>query len=136
MPNPVTFSNPPQLSKPMGYSHVADTHGRIIFISGQVPQDVNGALVGKDDFAAQVTQVFENLKVAIESVGGTFGNIAKLTCFVSDRVAATELPVFREIRDRYVNGQSPPASSLVFISRLVRPEWMIEVEAMAVIGHE
>lgn len=131
----VRLSSPATLSKPTGYSHVAEVSGgRIVYIAGQVSFDKEGQLVGKDDFAAQVNQVFENLKAAVESAGGSFKDIIKLNYFCSSRVDRTQLPKLRDIRDRYVNVSSPPVSTFVFVSDLVRPEWLIEVEAVAVIG--
>ena len=127
--------NPPAIHKPMGYSHVAEVHGgKIVYIAGQVAQDASGALVGKDDLRAQVQQIFTNLNAAVESAGGTVHDIIKLNWFCCDSVPATDLPGLREVRDRFVNTQAPPVSTFVFVSRLVRPEWMIEVEAVAVIG--
>ncbi|HTE41656.1 MAG TPA: RidA family protein [Steroidobacteraceae bacterium] len=130
----VRFSNPLTLPKPLGYSQIAEVSGgRTVFIAGQVAQDAGGAIVGKDDFQAQVAQVFTNLRAAVESVGGVFDDIVKLTCFCCDSVPASELPALREIRNRFVNGQTPPTSSFVFVSRLVREEFLIEIEAVAVI---
>jgi len=129
------ISSPSTIHKPTGYSHVAEVHGgKIVYIAGQVAQDASGALVGKDDLRAQVQQIFTNLKAAVESAGGTCHDIIKLNWFCCDRVQATEMPGLREIRDQFINTQAPPVSTFVFVSRLVRPEWMIEVEAVAVVG--
>jgi len=125
------FVNPPTLPKPNGYSHVVEVRrGTTIIISGQVALDSAGNLVGRGDFVAQTEQVFKNIKAALESVGASYKDVAKLTIFVVDR---SQVPALREIRDRYVNTASPPASSLVQVQGLVRDEFLIEIEATAVV---
>ena len=126
----VNHLNPPALPKPNGYSHVgAVTGGRTLYISGQIALDRNGALVGAGDLRAQTRQVFENLKVALQASGARLENVVKLTVFMTD---VSGLPAFREVRDVYFT-QKPPASSLVQVSRLVRPDLLIEIEAVAVV---
>jgi len=126
--------NPQGLSSPLGYSQVAEiSGGKLVHISGQVSLDASGVLVGQDDFPAQVECTFQNLKTAVEAAGGTFGDIVKLNYYCVERVNPDQLPVLREIRDRFVNVEKPPASTFVFVSRLVRPEWLIEIEATAVV---
>lgn len=134
-PTPVRIFNPDTMAKPTaGYSHVAKVSGgKIVFIAGQVAQDRNGNLVGKDDFRAQVQQVFENLKAAVEAAGGDFTNVVKLNYYCAENVDPAQIPVVREIRDKYVNTANPPTSTFVVVKRLVRPEWLIEVEAVAVV---
>ncbi len=130
-PPSARFSNPPALSKPRGYSHVAEViNGRAVYIAGQVSLDKDGNLVGKDDFRAQCTQVFENLKAALESVGANFSHVVKLNNYFVDM---SNLVAFREIRDKYVNAQSPPASTAVEVRKLAREEWLVEIEAVAII---
>jgi enamine deaminase RidA (YjgF/YER057c/UK114 family) len=127
--------NPETMAKPTaGYSHVAEvTGGKLIYIAGQVAIDRSGNLVGKDDFRAQVQQVFENLKSAVEASGGNFHDVVKLNYYCAESVDPAMVPVVREIRDKYVNTANPPVSTFVVVKRLVRPEWLIEVEAVAVV---
>ena len=123
-------SNPPALHKPMGYTHVVEAAPRrTIYISGQVAFDQSGALVGPGDLKAQTEQVFKNLKTALESCGATLENVAKITIFMLD---ATQIQTYRDVRDRYFSGNLP-ASTLVQVGRLARPEWLIEIEAIALI---
>ena len=131
----VRIFNPDTLVKPtVGYSQVAEvTSGKVVYIAGQISQDKSGNLVGKDDFRAQVTQVFENLKAAVEAAGGTFNDVVKLNYFCAESVDPSQIPAVREIRDKYVNTAAPPTSTFVVVKRLVRPEWMIEIEAVAVV---
>jgi enamine deaminase RidA (YjgF/YER057c/UK114 family) len=123
------------LPPPAGFSQIAAIPpGRQLFaISGQMSRDSQGELVGPGDFLAQVTQAFENLRLAAEAAGGSFANIVKLNYYCVAAVPQTELAVIREVRDRFVDTQDPPASTFVFVSRLVREEWLIEIEALAVV---
>jgi enamine deaminase RidA (YjgF/YER057c/UK114 family) len=127
--------NPETMAKPTaGYSHVAEvTGGKVVYIAGQVAIDRSGNMVGKDDFRAQVQQVFENLKSAVEASGGSFHDVVKLNYYCAESVEPSQVAVVREIRDKYVNTANPPVSTFVVVKRLVRPEWLIEVEAVAVV---
>jgi len=107
--------------------------GKIVYIAGQVALDRSGNLVGKDDFSAQVQQVFENLKAAVEAAGGDFNSVIKLNYYCAESVDPTQIPLTREVRDKYVNTASPPASTFVVVKRLVRPDYLVEVEATAVV---
>jgi reactive intermediate/imine deaminase len=129
MPQGVRFLNPQALSVPTGYSHVAEvSSGRTIYIAGQVAFDKSGSVVGKGDFAAQATQVFENLKLALAAVGATFDNVVKVNTYVTDM---SQIQTLREIRAKYY-GKNAPASTLVEIGSLANPDLMIEIEAIAV----
>ena len=126
--------NPEGLSKPTGYSHVGEvTGGRIVYIAGQIALDASGNLVGKDDLRAQAQQVFENLKTALAAAGATFNNVIKLNYYCSDSVDPSGVLIVREVRERYLDPKNLPVSTFVVVRRLVRPEWLIEVEAVAVI---
>jgi reactive intermediate/imine deaminase len=119
------------IAAPVGYSHVAEvTDGRMIFISGQIALDSAGNLVGKDDMRAQAQQVFENIKASLEAVGASFAQVVKLTYYLTD---ISQIQVVREVRNQYLNLNAPPASTAVEVRQLVREEFLIEVEAVAVI---
>lgn len=136
MQNPAfRIFNPDTMAKPTaGYSQVAEvTEGKLVYIAGQVALDRAGNLVGKDDFRAQVQQIFENLKAAVEAAGGDFHHVIKLNYYCAESVDPALIPAVREIRDKYVNTANPPTSTFVVVKRLVRPEWMIEIEAVAVV---
>ena len=127
-PTPATanFINPETMHRPTGYTHVVEvTAGRPVYIAGQVALDPTGALVGPGDIRAQARQVFDNLGAALQAVGAGFDQVVKLTYYLLD---ATQLPVVREIRDRYVNTQQPPASTAVEVRRLARDDLLIESE--------
>ena len=126
--------NPPELGTPPGYSQVVDVSaGRIIFIAGQTALDSEGNVVGKNDFAAQAAQVFCNLAVALQAVGCTAANLVKLTVFLTDM---DNLGRYREARNRFfasVTPQAAPAVTLVEVTRLYGPDFMIEIEAIAAV---
>ena len=124
------FLSPDTLPRPFGYSHVVDAAaGRIVFVSGQVPLDAAGNLVGEGDFAAQVRQVFENLTAALAAADASWSDVVKLNYFVRD---IGEVAALRAIRDEYVNTEQPPASTLVEVSRLFRDDVLVEIEAVVV----
>jgi enamine deaminase RidA (YjgF/YER057c/UK114 family) len=88
-------------------------------------------LVGKHDFAVQADQVFRNLAVALEAVGCTAANLVKLTVFLRDM---ENLGTYREARNRFFATVSPPAApavTLIEVSKLYGPEFLIEIEAVA-----
>ncbi|HEY0910324.1 MAG TPA: RidA family protein [Bradyrhizobium sp.] len=130
------FINPKTLIAPgpAGYSHVAKVNrGTIVYLSGQVPSDASGKIIGEGDFEAQVEQIFANLKIAVEAAGGTMADIVKLNYYLVSEVDPAMVPKLRPIRDRYINVENPPASTFVVVSRLMRPGWLIEIEAVAAI---
>jgi len=127
------FVNPSSIAKPGGYTHVveATTPGRIIYIAGQLGLDSANRIVGTPgDFRAQAEQVFVNLKNALEAVGAGFEHVVKLNNYFID---VAHLPVFREVRDRYVDTSAPPASTAVAITALARSGALLEVEAIAMV---
>jgi enamine deaminase RidA (YjgF/YER057c/UK114 family) len=132
----VTLFNPETMFKPTaGYSQIAEVKsGKLVYIAGQVPFDQAGQLVGKDNFLAQAEQVFKNLEAAVVAAGGTFDDVVKLNYFCVEGVDPSLIPGILAIRDRFVNTKTPPISTFVVVKRLVRPEWLIEIEAVAVVN--
>lgn len=126
--------SPPQLPKPVGYSHMAEiTGGKMIYIAGQVALDASGNIVGKNDYGAQLQQVFFNLKTALESAGASFKNVVKLNYYIVDSVDRSEFFAYREVRDRFVDTANPPVATVVVVRGLFLPEFLIEIEAVAVV---
>jgi enamine deaminase RidA (YjgF/YER057c/UK114 family) len=126
--------NPAELGTPPGYSQIVDVRAsRIIFIAGQTSLNRDGELVGKNDFAAQAEQVFRNLSTALQAVGCTASNLVKLTVFLRDM---GHLQTYREARDRFFATVAPsaaPAVTLIEVSKLYGPNFLIEIEAVAAI---
>ena len=127
----VRYINPSTMAKPPGYTHLVEVNGpgRTIYIAGQLGYD--GAGKQGADFREQATLVYENLKAAIESVGGKMENIVKLNAYLTDIRA--QLPIYREVRDLFVNVAAPPASTTIEISKLAREGALLEVEAVAIL---
>ena len=126
------YINPPALAKPTGYTHVVIApDGRTVYIAGQVAFDSTGAIVGQGDFTAQAEQVYRNLERALQSVGGSMADVVKTTTFITD---IKNLPSLREVRSRRLSKLQPPANTLLGVSSLARPELLIEIEAVAILG--
>ncbi len=112
----------------VGYSHAAKA-GNTLYIAGQVAQDVEGNVVGKGDLEAQVSQVFTNLKNIMEEAGGSLQNIVKMTTFLTHY---NDIETYRSVRNQYFSEPFPP-NTLLIIESLALPDYMIEVEAIAVL---
>ena len=129
----VRFVNPKTMAKPPGYTYVVEATGpnRLIFIAGQLGLDLDNRLVGgAGDFRAQCAKAFENLGFALASMGATFNDVVKINNYLVDM---SHIPIFREVRDAFLNTKAPPASTTVAISQLARPGALFEIEAIAVL---
>jgi enamine deaminase RidA (YjgF/YER057c/UK114 family) len=122
---------PPTVYNPPGYSQGIKVTGAqtILFLAGQVSYDKDGTPKHKGDFKAQARECFECLKRLVEAGGGTVKNIVKINTYVTD-IANRSL--YREARKECF-GDHEPASTMVQISSLAVPEYLIEIEAIAVI---
>ena len=123
--------NPEGLPTPATYTHVVVATGStMVFIAGQEPEDAQGNLVGPDDLASQARQVFANLGRALAAVGVRPGQVAKITIYVVHH-RPEYLPVIEQARlDLF--GDHKPADTVVGVETLARPEYLIEVDAIAV----
>jgi enamine deaminase RidA (YjgF/YER057c/UK114 family) len=130
---PKQFFNPPALNPTNGFTHVVTTTGgKTIFVSGQVSVNAKAEVVGKGDFRAQVEHTFENLKACLAAAGATFKDVVKITYFVVD-LKPDLVGHVREVRKKYLDPDHPPASTLVGVAALVVPDWLIEIEVIAVV---
>jgi enamine deaminase RidA (YjgF/YER057c/UK114 family) len=131
---PKQFINPPALNPTNGFTHVVTaTAGKTIYVSGQVSVNERAEVVGKGDFRAQVEHTFENLKVALAAAGATFDDCVKITYFVVG-LKPEHVTHVREVRRKYLSADKPPASTLVGVEALVVPDWLIEIEVIAVVA--
>jgi enamine deaminase RidA (YjgF/YER057c/UK114 family) len=132
MPDNVRFLNPDTMAKPPGYTHVVEVTGpgRTVYFAGQLGLDRSGKLV-EGGFSAQTEQAFENLKAALASVGAGFEHVVKLNNYLVD--IKTNIPLLREVRNRYINNAQPPASTTVGVPQLARDGALFEVEAIAIL---
>jgi enamine deaminase RidA (YjgF/YER057c/UK114 family) len=130
MPRPSYVQTPPGVAPGFGYSQVVFGSGRLVVVAGQIARDENGELVGRGDPVAQTRQVFENLRRCLAAAGATFEDVVKLSYFVTD---ASFLPAIRDVRDEYVDTENPPASTAVQVAALFAPDYLVEIEAMALV---
>ena len=112
----------------VGYSHAARA-GKTLYIAGQVAQDLAGNVVGKDDIEAQARQAFTNLQNIMQETGGSLLNIVKMTTFLTD---FNYIDTFLSVRNEFFSEPLPP-NTLLIINSLALPDYMIEVEAVAVL---
>ena len=121
----------PGVYDPPGYSQAIKITGAqtILFTAGQVPYDADGGVKHRGDFKAQARAVFGAVKALVEAGGGTLASVVKITTYVTDVRYRLD---FRAVRDEFF-GVRGPASTMVEVSSLSHPDYLIEVEAIAVI---
>lgn len=112
----------------VGYSHVARVD-RTLYIAGQIALDHDGQLVGPGDIEAQTRQVYSNLGAILAEFGGSFAHLAKLNTYLTDR---SHLPGFRKVRNELF-GEPLPPNTLVFVQGLASPDYLVEIEAVAIL---
>ena len=113
------------------YSHVVTVSGtgKIVYIAGQLARDIDGNCVGKGDMRAQMEQTFQNLDRCLKAAGATWADVVKTNTFVTD---FDEFQKCGDVRMRYF-GVATPTSTTVGVTRLAGPDFMIEIEAVAVV---
>ena len=121
----------PGVYDPPGYSQGIKVTGAqtILFLAGQVAYDGGGGVAHRGDFRGQARQVFGAVRALVEAGGGTLENVLKITTYVTD---VRYRPEFRVVREEFF-GAKGPASTMVEVSALAHPDYLIEVEAIAVI---
>src|SRR6266436_4756267 len=114
------------------YSHVVTISGagKIVYTAGQLARDIHGNCVGKGDMRAQMEQTFQNLDRCLKAAGATWADVVKTNTFVTD---FDEFQKCADIRMRYL-GVATPTSTTVGVTRLAGPDFMIEIEAVAVVN--
>jgi enamine deaminase RidA (YjgF/YER057c/UK114 family) len=128
----VRHSNPSGMSQPTAYSQVVEVNGphRLVFVAGQTGVDASGKAA--QGFRAQAMQVFENIKTALASVGGSMDNVVRLTTYMTDLEQNAD--AYREVRASFFPNKSAlPASTLLQVTRLANPSYFIEVDATAIL---
>jgi enamine deaminase RidA (YjgF/YER057c/UK114 family) len=133
----VEYLNPEGACPALGlYSHVGKVDsGPLLFVAGQLAVDAHGFVVGEHDFEAQFAQVFDNLGAVLKGVGASFDDVIKFTTYL---VHAQDIEKFMRARaelfPRLFNAASYPPNTLLVVDRLVKEEFLIEVEAVARAG--
>src|SRR5262249_37253140 len=123
-----TYLNPDTMGQPRGYTQVVKV-GNTTYIAGQVSMARADNVVGKVDPEAQARQVWHNLAAAVKSVGGTLNDIVKTTTYVTNINYAAAIRKVRE--ERFPS--NPPTSTLLVVAGLASPDYMMEIEAIAVV---
>lgn len=133
----ITKYNPSSLGRPLGhYQHVTRVKAsEFLFLAGQLAVDRDGNVVGRDDFERQTRQVFENLRLCLESADAGFGDVVKFTTYLTD---ARYVPEFMRVRAELFGSIFPvgdyPPNTLLIVDRLVKEGLLIEIEAIAAVG--
>ncbi len=131
MPRLDHLATVPGVADGPGFSHAVTASGRLAFVSGQVALDADGRLVGAGDLAAQTRQALGNLHQILRALGADWPNVIRFGWFVLD---ASQVQVIRDAREEFLRpalGNRPnPASTLLQVAGLVRPEFLVEVEAV------
>ncbi|MDA4113002.1 MAG: RidA family protein [Thaumarchaeota archaeon] len=129
----VSFTNPKEIAAPMGYTHVVSIESpkKILYISGQVSKNQSGELVGEGDLEAQTRQVYSNILAILRSQGASFKNVVKLNTYSTQ---PEKIAVTRSVRMEFIEGGNPPASTFIGVTALADPSFLIEIEAVAVLG--
>ncbi|CAL9277095.1 2-iminobutanoate_2-iminopropanoate deaminase [Streptomyces sp. SudanB5_2050] len=113
------------------YTHVVLGTGTFVAVSGQLALDEDGKVVGEGDAEAQARQVFENLRRCLAAAAASFDDVVKLTFFVTDMA---HMSAIRAARAEHIPDDRLPAASAVQVAALVRPEFLMEIEALAVVS--
>ena len=117
---------PAGLPEPISHYCDAVRWGDLLFVSGVAPLDERGKLVGGDDAAAQTQQIFRNLKLVLDAAGADFGDVLKVTVFLTDIAERTKI---NPVRQEYF-GRARPASTLIGVRELAIPGMKVEIEAV------
>jgi enamine deaminase RidA (YjgF/YER057c/UK114 family) len=126
---PSQYINPDTLSRSRGYSQVVKA-ASTVYIAGQVSAGSDGNVVGKGDPEAQVRQVWRNLEAAVKAAGGTLQHVVKTTTYVTNIQYAAAV---RKVREELFQSLNPPTSTLLVVAGLASPDYLVEIEAIAVI---
>ncbi|HET8996507.1 MAG TPA: RidA family protein [Acetobacteraceae bacterium] len=122
-----------RIGKPSGHFAQAiavEARGRLVFISGMTSKGADGSVVGVGDLEAQTRQICENVKAAVEAAGGTMADICRVDVYVKDM---SGFDVIHRVRREYFP-DPPPASTMVQVSGFTHPDYLIEMNAIAVVG--
>lgn len=132
-PGETQYINPAGMMKPTSYTHVVVAQpGRIVHIAGQVAFNEKGEIVGAGDLRAQTEQVLLNLTTALKAAGATWNDVVKINTYIVN-YKPEMLPALREARGKFITGPNLPASTLLGVQALASPDFLIEIEAVAVI---
>jgi enamine deaminase RidA (YjgF/YER057c/UK114 family) len=130
--NQVQYINPPELPA-YGYTNVVVVQGAVktIYVGGQDAVNAKGEVVGVGDVAAQTRQVIDNIEVALAAGGATLENVIKWNVYL---VQGNDfMPGFKVFQERWGDRPNPPAITGIMVPGLARPEYLVEIDAIAVV---
>jgi enamine deaminase RidA (YjgF/YER057c/UK114 family) len=136
MPADIRIYNAAELGTPLGaYSHVTRVRAQeYLFVAGMLSTDKTGNIVGKGDFDAQAARVFANVRLALESAGASWKNVVQFTTYLTDAKLIEGFMAYRRREfPRMFSGAPYPPNTLLIIDRLVREEFLIEVQTTAAV---
>lgn len=130
----IDYINPENMVKPRGYSHAISVTGnhQTIYLGGQNAVDENGALVGKDSLKIQTEQVLTNIEKILEESGAEFENVVKFNIYLVPGQNPQE--GFRAFQEKWGDNPNSPIITVLFVAGLGNPDWLVEIDAMAVIS--
>ena len=120
------------IRKPVGVfsqATVVEAKGKLVFISGMTARRPDGSIAGIGDITEQTRQVCENIKAALEAAGGTMGDVCRVDVYLRNMGDRERINAVR----REFFGSTPPASSVVEVSKLASPEFLVEMNAIALV---
>jgi len=123
-----------KIRQPSGhFSHAisVEANGKLVFISGMTSRRADGTIAGVGDIEAQTRQVCDNLKAAVEAAGGTMDDICRVDVYVRNMEHFEKI---HKVRREYFKN-APPASTMVEVTKMTSPDYLIEINAIAVIGN-
>jgi len=132
---PKLHLNPETLfpSLPIGFSQIVVSQGgKTVYLSGQTAWDANKQIVGGTDLGEQTRQALRNIKLGVEAAGGTLADVVSLRIYIVNPKPNDTGPVGQALRE-FFSADKPPASTWLGVTSLARPEFLIEIEAIAVI---
>lgn len=122
--------NPPGVQIPGVSQAVVVRTGRFMYLSGHVPFNERGQM--SENLEAQLNQVFANMQATLEAAGTDFSSLAKVTVYIKD-YDPSQLPLLRQVRDKWISTATPPASALIGVDALFIPQALVEIDAVAVL---
>jgi enamine deaminase RidA (YjgF/YER057c/UK114 family) len=127
------YPHPAGLLRNLGFSQVVVASGiRTIYTAGQVAIDERGASVGADDLGAQTEQAMRNVGLALAAAGAGYADVVKITIYVVN-YRPEHRAIIGKARAPFFATGAPPASTLIGVAALALPEWLVEIEAVAVL---
>ena len=126
---PKSYFNPDNVFNRPSYSHAVKT-GNMIFVAGQVGVDINGEIVGRGNIAIQAEQAWLNMKNVLEAAGARLTDLVDVTTYITD---PNDIVGIRKVRERFLNHQNKPTSTLVVAKELADPALLIEIKGVAIL---